>query len=460
MLKKIFPLTFFLFIIGLSSSLAAKVETIIQGDVKGFENKELKIGVYLDYITQTKEWIASGKIENGKFRIAISLDETRQLILKIEDKESSFFAKPGELYNLSIDFDAKANEGRIHDKFLNIQFPFPKPGDLNLEIKKFNTAYQKFFEENYRLFIINAAGKKIENFIEEWEPKIKDEESYSSEYIRYVLANLEDLKKIPKQKLFDKYLKNKPILYNQKEYFNFFTQLYASDFEQVVITKKGTELLIALMMDESLVKSKKLVKEIKGMENSQLAELYLINGLFEVYHKKVVNQKSSMKILEEIAKKGESEGNRIIAKNTISQLKKYAAMAVAPDFNLTNTEGKKVKLSDYKGSYVYLSFWSNASVPSLRELKVLQKFHEEYGKKIKFISINLDDDSNYSKNVKADNNYNWPFLHIGDDFELKEQYNIKTIPSYFLIDKNGKFLQTTGTSPFEIDRKLFELNKE
>ena len=160
MLKKIFPLTFFLFIIGLSSSLAAKVETIIQGDVKGFENKELKIGVYLDYITQTKEWIASGKIENGKFRIAISLDETRQLILKIEDKESSFFAKPGELYNLSIDFDAKANEGRIHDKFLNIQFPFPKPGDLNLEIKKFNTAYQKFFEENYRLFIINAAENR------------------------------------------------------------------------------------------------------------------------------------------------------------------------------------------------------------------------------------------------------------------------------------------------------------
>ena len=79
----------------------------------------------------------------------------------------------------------------------------------------------------------------------------------------------------------------------------------------------------------------------------------------------------------------------------------------ALNFTLFDANGQEHSLTDYKGKQVYLSFWSNTSIPSLRELKVMQKLHAEYGEKVHFVSINLDDDPAINKSVAQTNNYTW-----------------------------------------------------
>lgn len=435
-------------------------ETIIKGKVEGFENEKIKLDFHEDYLTFTKGEIDQMSIEEGAFQFAFELKETTQIIIRIEDKETSIFAEPGKVYNIYLSYNEETNRGNAFDKLLELQFPFPQKTNINLQIKEFNQDYQDFFADHYRLFMINAANKELSAFIAKWDEKMKAvENDFVASYIRYAVGSMEILNKVPKEKLYKKYIENQPILHQHKEYMNFFSQMYQSDFEQLVITKEGTELMKAIMYDHDLEKSRSLVRKLKGFFSPELAELYLIKGLYDVYHKKTVEQKSNIILLEKISKNGLHSNHKLLAENCINQLKQFGVSAEPPSFELENEKGELISLSDFKGKIVYLQFWANWSLPSLRQMKVMQKLNEKYGDKIAFISVNMDDEKEIFKNEKSKNNYQWTFLHLGNDYEIRERFGLQTLPSYFLIDEKGHFIRAFAKDPSQIEKELYELSK-
>jgi len=443
----------------LSSQLIAE-ETIIQGKIKGFDSKTIKIGVFSDYITNEKKWLDEQVIENGSFKLSIDLNTINQVVLKIEDKETSLFAEVGQVYNVTLSFDEEANRGQAFDKFLNLSFPFPKATELNQQIKTFNKAYQDFFELNYAKMMYKGASKETQAFLAQWRTKgEKGNNDFLKNYIKYALANLEDISGGNNLSLENTFIKGMPILYHHKEYMNFFTQFYQEDFDQLTIKSGSQKMMKALMFEESLERTLEELNILKNFESAELTELYLLYGLFEVYHKKVINQESSQKILQEIAKKSQTSENKAIAVNIIKALERYGKSMEAVNFTLLDAKGQEHSLTDYKGKQVYLSFWSNTSIPSLRELKVMQKLHEEYGDKVHFVSINLDDDLAINKSVAQANNYTWDFLHFGGDYELREAYQITTVPTYFLINEQGGISKAFAEGPIEMERTFFNTLK-
>ena len=435
-------------------------ETVIQGSIKGFDSKTIKIGVYKDYITNEKEWLNEQIITDGNFKLSINLDEIKQVILRIEDKETSLFAEVGQVYNVTLSFDEEANRGQAFNKFLNLSFPFPKATELNQQIKSFNKAYQDFFEQNYAKMMYKGANKETEAFLTSWRKKAESKElAFLKNYIIYALANLENIRGGSNVTLENTFVKGQPILYHHKEYMNFFTQFYQEDFDQLTIKSGSQKMMKALMFEESLDRTLEELNILKNFESAELTELYLLYGLFEVYHKKVINQESSQKILQQIAKKGQNQGNKEIAGNILKALERYGKSMEALNFTLFDANGQEHSLTDYKGKQVYLSFWSNTSIPSLRELKVMQKLHAEYGEKVHFVSINLDDDPAINKSVAQTNNYTWDFLHFGGDYELREAYQITTVPTYFLINEQGGISKAFAEGPIEMERTFFNTLK-
>ncbi|MEX2380317.1 MAG: TlpA disulfide reductase family protein [Vicingaceae bacterium] len=455
-MKQFFLILSILFCVQLSAE-----ETVIQGKFPGFDQKVLKVGYYDDYITNQKVFVAETQIKNGEYRLSLELKSSRQLILKVEDKENTFFAEAGKVYNLNLSYDEETNRGKAFDKSINLNFSFPQPTEMNQLIKKFNQDYSAFFQDNIKKFATNTAKEKVEQFVDEQSAvKAYQENEFVKNYVTYVLANLEDINKKPKDKLFEKYLKGKEILYTNKEYMNFFKQLYQKDFERLTLSKWGAEILKAISIDEDLNKTLKQIKESKGFERDELAELYLIYGLFDTYYRNTVNPKSNLKMLKMLSENASNAANKKIAANAIEALKRLDKDQMAPAFELKNENGMLVKLSDFKGKPIYLNFWADWSVPSLRQMSVMQKLHEKYGEDIHFISINLDENPDKMKEFIRLKNLNWTFLHYGNDFELREKYNVRTVPTYFLIDADGKFIQTNAPAPTEVEQKLFEIGKE
>lgn len=127
--------------------------------------------------------------------------------------------------------------------------------------------------------------------------------------------------------------------------------------------------------------------------------------------------------------------------------RKLSVGALSPNFNCTDLSGKKVSLSDFKGKYVYIDIWATWCGPCQREIPHLQKLEEKYhGKDIYFVSISCDNNKKAWENrVRA--GLKGIQLHFVNGDTFMNDYMIKGIPRFILLDKEGKIISVDMSRP-------------
>lgn len=129
----------------------------------------------------------------------------------------------------------------------------------------------------------------------------------------------------------------------------------------------------------------------------------------------------------------------------------------APDFEATDANGKTFKLSDLKGKFVYLNFCNSNLEKTGRDLQVLRRFHDSYDGALEIVNIFLYDNKETAKRMAKPFQGKMRFATVANPDALRHVYDVKGIPSYLLLDKEGKFLMTKGTEPND-ELRLFLQN--
>ena len=109
--------------------------------------------------------------------------------------------------------------------------------------------------------------------------------------------------------------------------------------------------------------------------------------------------------------------------------------AEAPDFVLKSFAGKNLRLSEYRGEVVMLSFWATwcgDCRAQLTELGVMRDRYQDAG--VELLAISLDQSSRQASEMTAGAPY--PVLHdaVGDVGRL---YDVTKMPVMVLIDRGG-----------------------
>ncbi len=139
------------------------------------------------------------------------------------------------------------------------------------------------------------------------------------------------------------------------------------------------------------------------------------------------------------------------AKNSIYGLQLGEALRIAaktglgvkPSFTLPDRDGKALSLASLKGKVVLVDFWASWCVPCRKENPNLVKAYAKYHDKgFEIIGISLDDKkASWLKAIEADG-LTW--LHASDlkgwKSDLAAEYGIKSIPTSFLVDAEGKII--------------------
>ncbi len=125
----------------------------------------------------------------------------------------------------------------------------------------------------------------------------------------------------------------------------------------------------------------------------------------------------------------------------------------APAFSLTNLEGKKVSLADYKGRPVLVNFWATWCGPCKVEMPWFEEFRKQYASQ-GFEILGLADDVDAGKDVIAKTaqktGVTYPILLT--DGKVQENFGgLDVLPMSFYIDRNGVIVeQTAGLGPKEL----------
>ncbi len=114
-----------------------------------------------------------------------------------------------------------------------------------------------------------------------------------------------------------------------------------------------------------------------------------------------------------------------------------ADQAAAPDFTLTDVDGRPVTLSDLRGRVVMINFWASWCGPCRQEMPLLEQIHQRYEPLgFTLLGINVEENSADGQAFIAERPVSFPVLYDPDN-GISKLYDVVAMPSTVLIDRQG-----------------------
>jgi peroxiredoxin len=107
----------------------------------------------------------------------------------------------------------------------------------------------------------------------------------------------------------------------------------------------------------------------------------------------------------------------------------------APDFVLKSVSGENVRLSEYRGEVVMLSFWATwcgDCRAQLAELGAMRDRYQDAG--FELLAVSLDQNARQAGRMMAEASY--PVLHDGAG-DIGRLYDVTNMPVMVLVDRGG-----------------------
>ncbi|MEX2247332.1 MAG: TlpA disulfide reductase family protein [Dehalococcoidia bacterium] len=109
----------------------------------------------------------------------------------------------------------------------------------------------------------------------------------------------------------------------------------------------------------------------------------------------------------------------------------------APDFALLTTDGRVLRLSDFRGKVVYVNFWATWCTPCKKELPAIQRIYDEkHAEGFEVLTVNWLEDSDNAAAFFEERELTLPVL-LDSDGDVYDQYALQGLPDSFFVDRQG-----------------------
>jgi len=444
--------------------LTAFAQSTIQIHFPGAENKKLHIWDYTDYISFTRKEIGNYQFDkNANVAFTLNFSDTKPIFIQVQYIRIQIFIEPKKNYIINID-PVDFSNPELYPKsvigFLSPKYTIIKPQnhELNKGLEGVKKLFSSFVDSNYlnlirgqnTKFLVDSFGKVVDKYTRDFgNPNLSYYADFQMTELR--LLNRDYSGKMVVEKEFEN---NKLHLNNPyaMDFFNSFWSNYLTmkgmgyspfQLDSVINKEQSYQALSALLAKDPLLK------------DSSLRELVIIRNIPQMYANRRFNKKALINILYDISGSKLQKQHQFIATNVRKQLISFQIGSPAPDFEFTDINGNKVKLSDLRGKYIYLNIWDTECPDCLAEMEYTKNLYEDYDDIIRFVSVSVDADSSTMRRYVEQRGFDWTFVHLGENFKFLSDYHVNVLPRYILINKEGKLEMPNAARPSQHFSELF-----
>lgn len=126
-----------------------------------------------------------------------------------------------------------------------------------------------------------------------------------------------------------------------------------------------------------------------------------------------------------------------LEQDNLNNEKEVAAMIdkPAPDFDLTDLQGKHWTLNKLRGKVVVLNFWFTSCPPCIKEMPELNKLVQANDpKQVLFLGVTFNNAKEVNDFLKE---HAFAYTLLPNSEKVDTQYHINGWPTSFVIDRNG-----------------------
>lgn len=111
--------------------------------------------------------------------------------------------------------------------------------------------------------------------------------------------------------------------------------------------------------------------------------------------------------------------------------------APPPDFSIPAAiHGAPADLAQLRGKPVIINFWASWCPPCTNELPYFQRLQDEYGSRVRIITIDWNEDAATARDYLRANHYSLPLV-LDSDSKIYDAYSLTKVPDTIVLDASG-----------------------
>ncbi|MGP1514989.1 MAG: TlpA family protein disulfide reductase [Bacteroidales bacterium] len=437
----------------------------LQGE--SLKEQNIRLSCIDDRISLIEKTLKSFKAdENTTFvSINITLEEIKEVALKVGIREFHFIAVPGNTYYINV-LPYKVDDFSFAMKqILPVEFSMQHNDNTNNQIEDIDTCLNNFIEENFRMLQLrdSISITKLNKLQHDLSLKYASNE-YVSNYLKYEFASLKyALYIVNREKIQQNLFQSSAILYDNIGYMDCFNTVFSHYFS------KGYKFISKEDIEKWLdANNYSAFNDALGrdsiLKNEMVREMVFLQGMKDAFLDGVFARSQIFKILDKFEKQTKFSQHKKIAAN----LKKYLSARdfhgkELPSMLLKNIEGNEILLQKYMNKPLIVCLMQTDCTTCLKELETIHYYYDSIKTNCNVVAISFDKSFekmyNFVKNSKTGVKYEFPFLYFNYNWDIVEEFKLHFFPTFVLINPDGKIAQNPFASPSIGSLKKF-MNKK
>lgn len=457
------------------SFLANAQNTVtIKGHITNAKSKIVFVKYYKDYLSFDVGVLGSSAVDDkGNFSITFNWTKPFTASFETDEEVGNLYLFPGDDLTITVDEKEFDKSLKYKGTGADVNNYITQKTLRMMDARAIKSASYKTMEE--KAFTLYTDSLNADNvlFFTKYFSSIKNKTKAVNEYMEYETNSLkqewiEDKMSYPGYYAY--YNKLKERVKMSEHYYDFLKEFNINDvkamssyiFMRNVESYMYYELGKVTAKDSTLREKEKFAKLQDGFIETRLTgevkAAFIASKAYNlIAHEN--NLETGKKMIDKYMAVSKSKEYLEVLNEAYAKASKLSSGMPAPDFTYADALGKMVSLKDFRGKIIYMDVWATWCGPCRREIPFAKKLEEEMkGKDVVFLSISVDKDIEAWKKLIMKEEMGGVHLISTGDFEsdIAKQYNIKGIPRYIIIDKEGKMIDADAARPSGDAKEVLE----